>query len=141
MFRTWCISAYVFVVTLPDRLYPFSCLIDGKRVRGRLSYEAARARAQLIRGPGAYGYRILAYRQVFHVLGSILFIGIATFVSHRLFGSETALFVLFAAAVLVISIQEFYLHPRFYEQHFAKGMSDWLAWVMPIGMYLFFSGF
>ncbi len=139
--RRVVLNWYTFIVSLPDLLYPFSCEVEGKRVRGRLAYEAARAKARELRGPGAYGYQILAYRQVFHVIGSILFIALATFVSHSLFGSETALFILFGAAVLVISVQEFYLHPRFYEQHLGKGVSDWLAWVVPIGTYLLLAGF
>jgi len=127
---------YSFWITLPNRFYPFSCLIDGRRVRGRLAYEQALARIQALRGPGSYSYALIAYRQVFHVVGAVLFITMSAFISHRLFGGEVALYVLLAAAVLVITFQEFYLHPRMYEQHLPKSVSDWLAWVLPIGMYL-----
>ena len=131
------VSFYSFWVKLPNYFYPFSCLIDGKRVRGRRAYEEALARIQALRGPGSYGYALLAYRQVFHVIGAILFISLSAFISHRLFGSEVALYVLLVTAVLVITFQEFYLHPRYYEQHLPKSVSDWLAWVLPIGAYLF----
>jgi hypothetical protein len=129
---------YSFWITLPNRFYPFSFLIDGKRVRGMRAYEAVLAQIQALRGPGSYSYGLIAYRQVFHLLGAILFIMLAAAISHRLFGSEVALYVMLVVAVLVITFQEFYLHPRYYEQHLPKSVSDWLAWVVPIGGYLAF---
>lgn len=129
---------YSFWVTLPNRCYPFSLVIDGKRVRGRQAYEAVLKRVQELRGPGSYSYGLIMYRQIFHVLGAILFITLAALVSHRLFGSEIALYVLLGAAALMITVQEFYFHPRHYQQNLPKSVSDWLAWVMPMGAYLFF---
>ena len=127
---------YSFWITLPNRFYPFSCLIDGKKVRGRIAYEQALNRIQELRGPGSYSYWLLMYRQIFHIVGAVLFIALSAFISHRLFGSEVALYVLLVTAVLVITVQEFYLHPRYYKQHLPKSVSDWLAWVIPIGGYL-----
>lgn len=129
---------YSFWITLPNRFYPFSCLVEGKRVRGRAAYDAVLKRIQEARGEGSYSYALIAYRQVFHVLGAILFISLSALISHRLFGGEVALYVLLAAAALMITVQEFYLHPRYYHQHLPKSVSDWLAWVVPMGTYLFF---
>ena len=134
----YLVSFYSFWITLPNRFYPFSSLVDGKRVRGMKAYEAVLARIQEMRGPGSYSYGLIAYRQVFHLFGALIFIMLAAVVSQRLFGSEVALYIMLLAAVLVITFQEFYLHPRYYEQHLPKSVSDWLAWVVPIGGYLVF---
>ena len=133
-----CKNFYTFLVLLPNRLYPFSFEVEGKRVRGRRSYDATLLQVRARLGPGSYGARILIYREVFHLVGSLSCIALATFLSQHFFGSEIALYVLLGTAALVITIQEFYLHPRYYNQHFAKGMTDWLTWVVPIGFYLFF---
>ncbi|HYE23494.1 MAG TPA: hypothetical protein VEA92_03590 [Candidatus Paceibacterota bacterium] len=128
---------YSFWVTLPNRCFPFAVSVEGKRIRGRAAYEAMLRRVQDVRGPGSYSYALIAYRQVFHVIGAFLFIAAAAFISNRLFGSEVALYVLLVSAGMVITVQEFYFHPRYYQQHLPKSVSDWLAWVVPIGMYLF----
>jgi hypothetical protein len=47
--------------------------------------------------------------------------------------------VLLAAAFIAITFQEFYLQPRVLAQLKAKSVTDWLSWVVPIGMYLFFT--
>ena len=127
---------YSFWITLPNRFYPFSYIVEGQRVRGRAAYDAVLAKIQSVRGPGSYSYALIAYRQVFHIIGAVLFMAFATVISHQLFGSEVALYVLLGAAALMVTIQEFYLHPRMYDQHLPKSVSDWLAWVIPMGVYV-----
>ncbi len=130
-------KTYEYFITLPDRFYPFANEIEGQWVRGRRSYERAATRAYRKYGAGRLGYKLDLYRELFHFLGSIMFITLATFISHRFFGGDTALYVLFGAAIFALSYQEFYLHPRRYKQRFGKGLTDWLTWVTPMLAYIF----
>jgi len=132
-------GTYIFFVTLPDRLYPFRSEIEGQWVRGRRSYEAAVNRALEQYGLGRLGYKLTFYREVFHFIGSIMFIFFAALLSQSLFGSGVALYTLLVAAVLALSYQEFYLHPRTYGQHVRKGVTDWLVWVVPMIAYVLYT--
>ncbi|MBU6214732.1 hypothetical protein KGM48_02715 [Patescibacteria group bacterium] len=128
---------YEALVMLPDRLYPFQTEVGGRLVRGVRSYNARLARYEREHGPGRYGYGLEAYRQLFHLTGSILFLAIAAYLSQTFFSSTGAIYVFLAIAVLFISFQEFYLHRRMYQQLWKKGIIDWLAWCLPFGIYLF----
>lgn len=130
-------NAYLFFVTLPERLYPFKSRVRGEWVRGRRSYEKAMNEALRKYGIGKIGYKLLLYREVFHFFGSVLFIIAATVISNELFGSEKALYVLMGAAILAFGFQEFYMHPRTYGQRTQKGILDWLSWVVPMIVYAF----
>lgn len=129
-------SAYASVVSIPDRLYPFACEIEGRLVRGRRSYEQAVAHAFKEYGPGRFGYKLLMYREVFHFIGALLFITSAALISRVFFGSDTALYVLLVAAIASLTFQEFYVHPRRYGQRTQKGVTDWFTWVVPMMLYL-----
>lgn len=127
---------YHALVVLPDRLYPFKTDVQGHWVRGVRSYNATFARYQRKYGRGHYGFELDVYRQLFHLVGSILFLMCAAYLSHSFFGgSVKALYVFLIAAVLFISFQEFYLHRRMYRQLWKKGVVDWLAWCVPMGIY------
>jgi len=128
---------YHALVILPDRLYPFKTEISGQWVRGIRSYDATLARIQRKYGVGHYGFRLDAYRQVFHLAGSILFLIVAAYLSESLFGNSNAIYAFLVAAVFLISFQEFYLHRRMYQQLWKKGIIDWLAWCIPLGIYFF----
>ncbi len=134
--RTSIQKTYAYFITLPDRLYPFASEIEGQWVRGRRSYEQALDRAIDAYGFGHLGYKLSLYREIFHLVGSILFIFLATLISKTFFGSDVALYILFFAAIAALSYQEFYLHPKRYGQHIKKGVVDWLTWVMPVVIYL-----
>ncbi len=86
---------------------------------------------------GHYGYKLGAYRQLFHLAGSILFLVSAAYLSESLLGGVNAMYALLAVAVVLVSFQEFYLHRRMYEQLWKKGVVDWLAWCVPLGIYFF----
>jgi hypothetical protein len=133
-----CQSIYENILEIPNRLYPFVNEIDGRLVRGRQSYERALERAFENFGAGRFGYKLMLYREAFHLVGAILFLIVATFLSNRFLGGDLALYVLLCAAVLALTFQEFYLHPRRYGQHLNKSMVDWCAWVLPVLAYLFF---
>lgn len=130
-------SLYRALVTLPDRLYPFKTEVEGRWVRGIRSYNATFDRYQKMYGTGRYGFKLDAYRQIFHLAGSILFLTAAAYVSQSLLGKSEAIYALLIAAILLISFQEFYLHRRMYRQLWRKSVIDWLAWCAPIGLYLF----
>ena len=132
-------SFYTFIETIPDRLYPFASEIEGRWVRGRRSYLQTLERVYEEYGPNRFGLKLSVYRGACHLLGSILFLLGATVISHRLFGSEVALYIMIAAAILMLSVQEFYLHPKRYGQHRGKGIADWLTWVLPMAVYLSFA--
>lgn len=132
------VNMYLYLVTIPDRLYPFKCQIEGQWVRGRRSYEQAVNQALQTYGLHRLGFKLMVYRQAFHFLGSVLFIVAATVVSQELIGSERALYVLLCAAIIALAFQEFYVHPRLYGQRARKGVIDLLAWVTPMALYFFF---
>ena len=132
------IPGYHFLVTFPDRVYPFATLIDGKRVRWTRSYDHRLALIQKRLGAGRYGFRLSIYREIFHILGAGIIIFGGTMLSKALWGNDAALPVLFILAMLVITYQEFVLQPRTYQQRFGKGVIDWISWAAPLGFYLFY---
>lgn len=135
--RHW-FGPYHFLVTFPDRVYPFVTKVGGKPVRWRRSYEHRLARIQRELGVGRYGFRLSAYRELFHIIGAGLVIVTGTIVSQTLWGSDTALPIVFILAMLAITYQEFVLQPRTYKQHPTKGVVDWISWAAPLGLYLFY---
>jgi len=131
------IGLYHALVVLPDYCYPFKTEIEGQWVRGVRSYNATLAQVEEMYGRGHYGFKLDAYRQVFHLAGSILFLISAAFLSGVLFGTENAMYVFLAVAVAFISFQEFYLQRRTYQQLWRKGIADWFTWIAPMGIYFF----
>jgi len=127
---------YDFLVSIPDRIYPFSEEIEGQRVRFRRAYNAALERIQQKRGYGSYGAWLITYRSACHVVGAILFISFSTIVSQQLFGSDIALYVLLVLASLAIAAQEFVFHPRSFGQMKLHSAIDLMSWIMPFGLYV-----
>ncbi len=126
---------HAYVETIPERLYPIATEIEGRVVRGRQSYLCALESAYAKYGPNRFSYTLLAYRAAFHLVGSVLFLICAAAIAHRLFGSDIALYVIVGVAIALLTMQEFYLHPRRYGQLRGKGVADWLTWVLPIMIY------
>lgn len=130
-------ALYHQFVILPDRVYPFKTRVQGEWVRGMRSYNATITHYQRKYGIGRYGYKLAAYRQIFHLAGSLLVIYSATFLALTLAGSRAALAVLLLLASLLISYQEFFFQRRQYRQHWGKALTDWVVWCVPMGAYLF----
>lgn len=126
---------YHALVILPDVLYPFKSKVKGRWVRGIRSYNATFERYEKKYGMGHYGVKLDAYRQLFHLAGSILFLVVAAFLSHTFFTSTVALYLFLGIAVLFITFQEFYLHRRMYRQLLGKSFIDWFTWCAPMGIY------
>lgn len=129
---------YHFIVTFPDRLYPFKSEIEGQWVRGMRSYNRAIQRHERKYGHGHYGYGVNFYRSIFHVIGSVLIILLSTLIAQDVFGNEGAVYFLLALVVIFIAYQEFFLQRRQYRQLWRKGVLDLVAWTAPIGLYLYF---
>jgi len=130
-------ALYHQFVILPDRVYPFKTEVRGVWVRGIRSYNATIAHYQRKYGIGRYGYKLAAYRQVFHLAGSLLVIYLATFLALDLAGSRYALAVLLVLATFLISYQEFVFQRRHYRQHWGQALTDWAVWCIPMGVYMF----
>lgn len=134
--KAFFIKLYLFVKTTPDRLYPFKCEIEGKFVRGLDSYTYVLNQAFTKYGPNHLGYKLMVYRSCFHLFGAVVFIILSAVISERFFGSDTALYILMAVAIVALFAQEFYYHPKFYGQIRSKGITDWLTWVVPMMFYI-----
>lgn len=131
------ITFYDFLVSIPDRIYPFAEEVEGQRVRFRRAYDQALARVQQQRGYGTYGAWLITYRGVCHVVGAMLFIGVSTFVSKQLFGSDVALYVLLVLASFALIFQEFVLQPKTFGQMKVHSLLDLMSWVVPFCVYVF----
>ncbi len=131
-------NLYLYCETIPDRLYPFKVEIEGQLVRGQQAYMKTLADAWEKYGAYNMGYKLTVYRGAFHFVGSLWFIVCAAVLSHRFLDSEIALYVLMGAAIAALFYQEFFIHPRQYNQKSRKGISDWLTWVIPMMVYLTF---
>jgi hypothetical protein len=129
---------YHFFIVLPDRLFPFSATINGRRVRGRLAYEFRVSKIERKYGPGHLGVLINLYRSFFHIVASVAVIILFALLARKFFGDERALYVLLSFMTVLVTYQEFYYHRREYGQLWRKGVLDWLSWMVPIGVYLFF---
>lgn len=129
-------NLYLFIQTVPDRLYPFACEMEGKFVRGRESYKRALEESFAKYGPNHFGYKLTFYRGTFHFFGSVFFIVCSTFLSQKFFGSDIALYVLMTLMIVGIFVQEFYWQPKQLGQLRYKGIIDWLTWVTPALLYL-----
>ncbi len=129
-------TLYLFIQTIPDRIYPFKAEVEGKFVRGRIAYRKALEDAFLRYGPNHYGYKLIMYRGTCHALGSIFFIISATFLSKWFFGGEIALYVLMGLMILGVLVQEFYWQPRVLGQLPHKAIIDSLSWAIPMVIYI-----
>jgi hypothetical protein len=129
---------HLYLESIPDRLYPFTSEIEGTLVRGRASYQRTMQKAFLQYGQNQLGFRLIFYRSIFHIIGSIIFIFVATAFSQYWFGSEAAVVTFLVAAMIALFIQEFFVHPKRYGQPLYKSFADWLTWAVPMMLYLSF---
>lgn len=130
-------KVYDYLLTIPDRLYPFSEKTStGVVLSGEQAYRYLfQKNKELYDDPFSIkAPRLLLWRSVFHVGGSIILLLIAdSMFDHLSFFNGFAFLVL---VVGCIAVQEFYLHPRYYGQKPLKGLIDFTAWVLPIVLYI-----
>ena len=130
-------KTYNFFVTLPDRFYPFSEEIEGERVRWQAAYNQALAKVQKEYGYGRYGVKLIAYRSIFHVIGSSLFILFSALITQELFDTNTALYVVFFLAVIALAYSEIIMQKKLLGQHLMHSIFDLFSWIVPMGIYLY----
>lgn len=132
------IAIHHWLETIPDKLYPFKQEIEGKWVRGIRAYHKVLEDGIKIHGPGQTSYRLMFYRGAWHLVGSTIFLVGITLLADHLFGNQVALYVLMAAAIVALVMQEFLLHPKRYGQSTRKGVFDVLTWITPMLIYVAF---
>ncbi len=128
---------YDYFVTVPDRFYPFTEEIEGERVRWQQAYDQALAKVQEKHGYGHYGPALIFYRNIFHVIGAVLFVFFSALISHDLFGSEGALYLMFFFAAGGILYGEFVIQPKKLGQKTFHAFIDWFSWVVPMVVYMY----
>lgn len=135
----WNISKkfYDYLITFPERLYPFTERnLQGEKLTGERAYKFIAEKNKLLY-MDAYSLqapKLILWRTLFHVLGSILCILVAdSLIDNVSFFNGFAFLVL---VVVCVVIQEFYLQPHYYKQKTTKGMIDFAAWLLPIVIYI-----
>jgi len=127
---------YEYLLTFPERLYPFTEEVEGKKVTGERAYKIVYSRNERLYGD-AYSLqspKLLLWREAFNFGGSIFLVIIA----HLMFIHLSFLngFVFLVLVVLCVAVQEFYLQPNYYKQKTQKGIIDFVVWMFPIFLYI-----
>ncbi len=128
---------YDYLITVPERLYPFTETTEsGKVLTGEQAYQYV-AEKNKNKFDDAYSLqspKLLLWRQVFHFVPSVVLVLIA----HGMFRTMSFFngFSFLVFVVVLLYIQEFYLHPHYYGQKFQKGMIDFAVWMLPIVVYI-----
>jgi hypothetical protein len=128
---------YSLLLEIPNRLYPFTTTVDGKTLSGIDAYNARLLICTEKFGNPFACKDLFIYREAFHLIGALVVIAVAYGIE-KIFTSPLAGFIFLGIFVLFITVQEAYIHPHFYHQLWWKGVADWLAWCIPIGIYLLF---
>lgn len=129
---------YEYFITLPERLYPFTEVNEDKEaLTGQNAYAfVVRTNRRLY--DEVYTFKapkIFVYREFFHLFGSLIAISITNFLITRFSILNGVVFLAFV--VYFISLQEFYIHPKYYKQTMLKSAIDWTVWIVPIVVYIF----
>jgi len=77
----------------------------------------------------------IIWRELCHLTGSLFLILISYFLKPLI---PAASIIIFVVLLLWMTYQEFYLHPKKYDQKLWKGILDWLSWIAPFVIYLTF---
>lgn len=75
-------------------------------------------------------------REIFHIVGSFVLIIISYILYLHVY--KNAPIIVFALLGVWMTYQEFYLHPKKYNQKLLEGMFDWSSWIIPFIIYLIF---
>lgn len=74
------------------------------------------------------------YREIFHILGSFLII-VFSYILY-LYLSINVPIIIFSLWSVWMTYQEFYLHPKKYNQKLPESILDWSSWIIPLIIYL-----
>lgn len=121
-----------FIERIPDYLYLFPEHSGGQTLFFKAAYDAKLLSCQAlfgVEGAQIYCTKLLLWRELFHLAGGAAAIILIHAIRRRL-GWRTALILsaLFAAYIL---FQEFFLHPRAFDQIFFKSVFDSAVWLGP----------
>jgi hypothetical protein len=126
---------YDYLITFPERLYPFTEKVDNKKITGERAYKLVASRNKNLYGDvySLQAPKLLLWRQVFHFLPSLFFV----YGAHLLFVYFSFFngFLFLGFYVFCIAAQEFYLHPHYYDQKPLKGVIDFVFWMIPVVIY------
>jgi len=136
--KQFFISLYVWLDSIPERLYPFAHEIEGQFVRGKVAYFKVLEEGFAVLGPGNMRPKLIIYRGAWHLFGSVMLIVGTTLLAREVLGSEAALYVLMGVAIAALVFQEFILDPRRHGQNTHKGIIDVVTWVTPMVLYVAF---
>ena len=74
------------------------------------------------------------WREICHIIGSFILMEISHIM--ELFIPKVSLFF-FILLILWMTYQEFYVHPRKYNEEIWRSTLDWFSWVIPFGIYIY----
>jgi hypothetical protein len=76
------------------------------------------------------------FREVFHVIGALILILISYLL--YIYMNTNIPIIIFIVFGIWITYQEFYLHPKKYNQELSISILDWSSWMIPFIVYLIF---
>ncbi len=128
---------YDYLITFPERLYPFTVTTaGGKKLTGELAYAhvVAENKKKFDDAYSLQSPKLLLWRELFHFCASLFFV----FIAHLMFRYVSFFngFALFVLVIVLVAVQEFYLHPHYYGQKPQKGIIDFTVWMLPILLYI-----
>jgi hypothetical protein len=129
-------SIYEYILTIPDHFFFFPEKVDGQNIYTKKGYDHMINRCRAEYGYEFYCSKLFIYRELAHLVGAIGLVILAHLVSEI---SETKIISLTMVLgwIVFMTIQEFYIHPKFYGQKLFKGITDWLIWTIPLLGYIF----
>ena len=81
-----------------------------------------------------YSYPLyFSWRQLCHALGALLLIIILDFLPI----SKKIVIEIVIVFIFYMGYQEFYIHPKYYDQKILKSIIDWSSWCIPLFIYIF----
>lgn len=135
MFERNITPIYDWLIRLPGYFYPFATVVNGKRRRGMASYQCALELIKETETKIIYPAKVLIHREMSHLLGSLIAIPTGSFLG-VLLNTPVVTYIFFILLIIFITIQEFYIHPKYYRQIWWKSCIDWSMWVGPIILFL-----
>ena len=69
------------------------------------------------------------WREICHIIGSLILLYVSYLITPK------TVPVTFILLTIWMTYQEFYFHPKKYDQPLWKGLIDWLSWITPFIIY------
>ena len=127
---------YEYLITFPERLYPFSEEVEGKKITGERAYKLVASRNEKLYNDvySLQSPKLLLWREVFHFGASVFVVFIADQMFRHMSFFNGFSFLIFV--IVCVAVQDFYLHPHYYNQKAQKGIIDFAVWMLPIMLYI-----